>query len=159
MDPHKPQISQSSVQLTDSKIDEIVNDDTNNTYVYGWKEGKQLAYVMPMSEVSKRVDQCVSLGTPGACMAVEELADFSKTHPRIFAAVTSGDRKRIRLVRAMIETKASCESATAEQQDVAMTDLHLRWMGFDRSSRRRMMRNFDKAKSSGTQGRLAPRSK
>lgn len=136
-----------TVHLTDSKIEEIVNDDSNNTFVYGYKDGEQLKDVLPLTDVLDRIDRCVALDNAAACMAHEELAAFSKTHPKIFAAVTSGDRKKIRLVRSMVETKARCESATEDEKSKAMTELHLKWMGFDRSARRKMMRNFDKARS------------
>ena len=147
---------QGTVHLTDAKVQEIVEDDSNNTYVYGYKGGEQLENVLPMRDVLDRVDRCVALGTPAACMADEELAAFARTHPRIFAGVTSGQRRKIQLIRSMVETKARCETAEEDEKARAMAELHLKWMGFDRSARRKMMRNFgktDKAQRKRASGR------
>lgn len=132
-------------RLTNTDVDRLVEDDTNNTYVYGFTGGEQLAEVMPMADVLARVDRCVEIGNPAMCMADPELAAFSKTHPKIFAAVSAGDKKMIRLVRSLVETKARCETCP-EDTDREMTNLHLQWMGFGRKDRRKMMRNVHKAR-------------
>ena len=131
--------------LTDADIDRIVEDPSNNTYVYGFKGGRQLE-VMPMSTVLRRVERCAEIGNPTLCMADPELAAFSESHPKIFSAVSAGDKKMIRLVRSLVETKARCETCPGDT-DREMTNLHLQWMGFARADRRKMMRNISKAKA------------
>lgn len=140
-----------SVQrLTDDQIEHIVEDDTNNCYVYGWKEGTKVEEVMPMATVLDRVERCAAKGD--GALSDPELLDFRKTHPRIFEAAISGDKKRLRLVRAMIETRARCE-ASPEVEEEAMTSLHLQWMGFGRKDRRKMLRNLEKAKAKVRHGK------